>query len=96
MDNKEVVSRQEFDNLKEKVDKLEQELENSVEVLNKIDKKVDGILIKLDSAKAMEDLKLSPIDKRVTGIEENIKWLWRTITTTIIGIVINFIWKLPK
>ena len=96
MDNKEVVSRQEFDNLKEKVDKLEQELENSVEVLNKIDKKVDGILIKLDSAKAMEDLKINPIDQRVAKIEENIKWVWRTIATTIIGLAINVILKLPK
>lgn len=96
MDNKEVVSRQEFENLKEKVDKLEQELENSVEVLNKIDKKVDGILIKLDSAKAMEDLKINPIDQKVAKIEENIKWVWRTIATTIIGFAINVILKLPK
>lgn len=93
MENKDMVSRQEFEELKEKVEKLQ---ENSGIILAEIDKKVDGILIKLDSAKAMEDLKLSPIDKRVTGIEENIKWLWRTITTTIVGIVINFIWKLPK
>ncbi len=94
MENKDMVSRQEFDNLREKVDKLE----NSVQLLIEIDKKVDGISIKLDNARAMEELKLNPLkieiqelQKKVATLEENDRSQKSKLISTLSGFVVSIV-----
>lgn len=83
------VSREEFDNLKSDVETLKRELENSKELLTKIDKKLDVISEKFSNSREIEELKLKPLEKRVEDIEDNNKWIWRTVTGAILGIIIN-------
>lgn len=83
------VSREEFDNLKSDVETLKRELDNSKELLTKIDKKLDVISEKFSNSREIEELKLKPLEKRVEDIEDNNKWIWRTVTGTILGIIIN-------
>jgi len=92
----EFVSKKEFDNLEKKVNKIEEELDNSSKLLNVIDKKVDGILIKLEDNNKIDDLTLKPLNERVTKLEGNQTWLWRTIGATVIGIVIKIIFDVSK
>lgn len=90
------VSREEFDNLKNDVEELKKELANSKELLTKIDKKLDVISEKFTSSKEIEELKYNPLEKRVTNIEDGNKWIWRTITGALIGIVINAIFTIKN
>lgn len=83
------VSREEFDNLKSDVETLKRELDNSKELLTKIDKKLDVISEKFSNSREIEELKLKPLEKRVGDIEDNNKWIWRTVTGTILAIIIN-------
>ena len=83
------VSREEFDNLKSDVETLKRELDNSKELLTKIDKKLDVISEKFQNSREIEELKLKPLEKRVEDIEDNNKWIWRTVTGTILAIIIN-------
>lgn len=90
------VSREEFDNLKSDVETLKRELDNSKELLTKIDKKLDVISEKFQNSKEIEELKLKPLEKRVGDIEDNNKWIWRTVTGAILGIIINGIVTIKK
>ena len=83
------VSREEFENLRNDVETLKRELDNSKELLTKIDKKLDVISEKFQNSKEIEELKLKPLEKRVEDIEDNNKWIWRTVTGTILAIIIN-------
>jgi hypothetical protein len=80
----EVVSRKEFEKLEQKVDRIEATQAEDVKILQAIDKKVDVITEKIMSAGQIEDLKLEPINKRVTELEESKKWLWRTVAGALI------------
>lgn len=93
------VSRIEFDefkrNTEKRLDKMDNELETDQELLYKIDKTVDSIATKLsikdvDDTKII-DLKLAPMEKRVDKLEDQSKWLKRTIGAAVIGIVITII-----
>ena len=83
------VSREEFENLRNDVETLKKELDNSKELLTKIDKKLDVITEKFSNSKEVEELKFKPLEQRVSNIEDNNKWLWRTVTGAIISIVIT-------
>lgn len=83
------VSREEFENLRNDVETLKKELDNSKELLTKIDKKLDVISEKFSNSKEVEELKFKPLEQRVSNIEDNNKWLWRTVTGAIISIVIT-------
>ena len=86
--SEEFVGRNEFDQLKEKVDKLEKTMENSENLLREIDKKVDVISEKILNSDQKEELKLQPINTRLTKLEDNQSWLWKTVIGSIIAIVI--------
>lgn len=90
------VSRKEFEKLEQKVDNLENTMNQNVSILTAIDKKVDLINAKITTSDTIEDLKLQPINKRVSAIEDGQKWLWRTIGTTLIGIVIKAVFDISK
>lgn len=89
MDN--YVNREEFEALKEKVNKIENDTEQASKLLIEIDKKVDGILIKLSDNEIVNELTIKPINERIKKIEDNQKWLWRTIAGSIITIILNLI-----
>lgn len=92
----EVVSRKEFEKLEQKVNELEDTIVKNSSLLNQIDKKVDGILIKLEDGNTINNLTLQPINARVSKLEENQAWLWRTSGAAIIGIVIKLIFDVTK
>ena len=89
MDN--YVNREEFEALKEKVNKIENDTEQASKLLIEIDKKVDGILIKLSDNETVNELTIKPINERIKKIEDNQKWLWRTIAGSIITIILHLI-----
>ena len=90
------VERKEFENLKEKVEKIEKQTENSSKLLTDIDKKVDGILIKLGDNEKIDDLTLKPLKERVAKLEDNQKWIWRTVAGTLITLIFSAIANLVK
>lgn len=92
----ETVSRKEFEKLEKKVNDLEETMLKNSDLLNQIDKKVDGILIKLEDSNTINNLTLKPLSERVTKIEDNQTWQWRTIGATIIGIIIKMIFDVSK
>lgn len=92
------VSREEFENLKEKVDTLENEVNESKKLLQTIDKKIDIINEKIVNNDKVDELKLEAVEQkveavetRVNNLEENKKWIRNTIKTAIISIVIGAI-----
>lgn len=91
--SEEYVSRNEFNQLRDKVDKLEKTMESSEKLLQAIDKKVDVISNEITNANKIEELKIKPIEKDVEAIKDNNKWLWRTIIAVAIGLIANFIFK---
>ena len=92
----EYVSREEFENLKEKVVNLEDELNESKKLLQSIDKKIDVIHEKIITAEKIDELKLTPIGNRVKKLEDDQSWLWKTIIATIIGLAIKILFDVSK
>lgn len=90
------VKREEFDNLKKDVEKLEENLDASEKLLIAIDKKIDVINEKICTADRIENLKYSPLESRINKLEESRNWLWRTVGATVIGLVIKLIVDLSK
>lgn len=45
----------------------------------------------LEGSKENFEIQFDSIDKKVNKIEDNMKWLWRTIGGTLIAGVVNFI-----
>ena len=87
----EYVTRTEFNNLKNEVNEIKQELSESSKLLQAIDKKIDVIDAKIVTADKIDDLKLTPLEKRVSTLEDTQKWLRRTIFGGIVTIVISAI-----
>lgn len=88
MEKKE-VSREEFDALVEKVNKLESTTDLQTGLLQAIDKKIDVIDQKLGSSTEINNLKIQPIEDRVDKLEDSNKWGWRAIAGALIGVVVN-------
>lgn len=91
-----LVTREEFEKLERKVDRIESAQAENVKMLQTIDKKVDVITEKIMSANQIEDLKLNPIEKRVTELEDNKKWVWRTIIGALILEGLNILSNMSK
>lgn len=96
------VSRDEFNDLKQEVQELKLEFNESKNILTMIDKKIDIITERLENTTKVSDLqnenietritsKLEPMQKEIDEIKDSRKWLWRTIGAVIIGIVIKII-----
>lgn len=86
------VSKQEFNILREEV----QEMKKEMKLLPEIDKKIDVITEKVTIGNQMDELKLKPLIRRVEILEDNNKYLSRTMAGTIIGIVIKLFFDLSK
>ena len=93
---KEYVSREEFENLKEKVLKMEEELTESNKLLQTIDKKIDVIAEKITTADKMDELKFNPLESRVEKVEANQSWLWKAVGSAIIGLAVKIIFDINK
>lgn len=91
MANEEYVGRSEFENLKKEVENIKVEINDSMKLLQAIDKKIDVIDQKLASAEEIDNLKLTPMQKEITEIKDNNKWLWRTVVGTIVTIAIKIL-----
>ena len=99
----EFVSREEFENLKSEVAEMKDEMGKSGELLKNIDKRTDIILEKLDNLSTVYNMRIEPIKKDIEKnsedikeLKDNSKWLWKTIGTTIIGIVIKVVFDVYK
>lgn len=92
----EFVERKEFDSLKEEVNAIKKDLAESQKLLTQIDKKLDVINEKIITSDKIDDLKLAPLEKRVSTLEENHKFLKNTIIATVIGIVVKLIFDISK
>ena len=91
MEKQDCVSKAEFDKLEKKVVKVEETVDETVNLLNAIDKKVDGILIKIEDSNKINDLTLQPIYERLSKLEDTQKWTWRTIAAAIITLAIKIL-----
>ena len=91
-----VVSRIEFEALKEEVRTIKEEMSDNSRLLQAIDKKIDVINEKIITNDKIDDLKYAPIEKRVKKLEDGSEWLKRTLGATIIGIVIKIIFDVSK
>lgn len=92
----EFVNRLEFNSLKEDVIKLKKENEQSSKLLLEIDKKIDIINEKIITADKIDELKFSPIEKRIKTLEENQSWLWKTVIASVIGLAIKVVLDVAK
>ena len=90
------VSRNEFNGLKQEVQELKEEFSEYNGLLHQIERKIDVIAEKLNTADEITILKLQPLEKRVTKLEENHSWLSKTVAATIIGIVIKLIFDISN
>ena len=88
------VSRDEFNGLKQEVQELKVEFNESKNILTMIDKKIDVIGEKIANGEKIDELKIQPIEKRLQKLEDNQGWLWKLcasiIITGIIGAIITF------
>lgn len=89
--SEEYVSRAEFEQLKKEVNEIKLQSTENSKLLQAIDKKIDVIDAKIDTSDKIDELKLTPLEKRVDTLEESKKWLWRTIGASIITVVIGAI-----
>lgn len=92
----EFISRREFENLKEEVDKIKKDMTESAKILQEIERKIDIIYEKINTSDKIDDLKFAPIDKRIKSLEDNQGWLWKTIGGTIIGVAIKVFFDVYK
>lgn len=84
---KEYVDRTEFNQLKEEVNDIKKEMVESQKLLGQIDKKIDIINEKIMTSDKVETLRLQPLEKRVDTLEDNQKWLRRTVIGAVLSIV---------
>lgn len=90
------VSREEFNSLKQEVQSLKTEIDENKKLLVAIDKKIDVITERISNADKIDELKLKPLNKRVSDLEESHKWLQRTVWATLIGIAIKILFEASK
>lgn len=85
--SEEFVTKLEFENFKNEV-RINRKDDNKL--LTEIDKKVGIIFEKIVNADDKENLKLQPIKESVSKLEDNQKWLWRSVGGTLIGLIIKY------
>lgn len=90
------VKREEFENLKEKVIKMEEDLTESQKLLQSIDKKIDVIAEKITTADKIDELKFNPLESRVEKVETNQDWLWKTVIGSILALAVKIIFDITK
>ena len=90
------VKREEFENLKEKVIKMEEDLTESQKLLQSIDKKIDVIAEKIITNDKIDELKFKPLESKVNKIEANQDWLWKTVIGSILALAIKIIFDITK
>lgn len=81
------VDRVEFNQLKEEVNDIKKEMAESQKLLGQIDKKIDIINEKIMTSDKVEILRLQPLEKRVDTLEDNQKWIRRTVIGAVLSIV---------
>ena len=87
----EFVGRKEFESLKNNVEKIQNDMIQNAKTLASIDGKIDIIKERLTSADEISDLKMKPLNERVSNLEDNQKWLWRTTTGAIITLILGIV-----
>lgn len=87
----EFVKREEFNNLKQEVEKIKEEMSESAKTLQAIDKKIDVITERLVSSNKIDELKITPLEKRLTKLEDNQGWLWKAFGTALIGVLVKVV-----
>lgn len=87
----EFVKREEFNNLKQEVEKIKEEMSESAKTLQAIDKKIDVITERLVSSDKIDELKITPLEKRLTKLEDNQGWLWKAFGTALIGVLVKVV-----
>lgn len=93
------VDRSEFNQLKEEVNDIRKEMAESQKLLGQIDKKIDIINEKIMTSDKVETLRLQPLEKRVDILEDNQKWLRRTVIGSVLAVIgeaIIFVIRLMK
>jgi hypothetical protein len=67
-------------------------IETKIDGYNNLREKLDNTVKTND----VQDEKLITLDKSISKIEDNQKWIWRTLTGAIIVIVLNLFFELIK
>lgn len=83
------VNREEFVELKEKVQNIASELNGSKDTIHEIDKKLDVIIERISN----NDTNL---EKRIEKLEDTQNWVTKTVIGTVIGIAIKVIFDISK
>ena len=92
----EFVGRTEFDSLKEEVKEIKKDMAENQKLLQAIDKKLDVIGEKISNSEKVDNLRIEQVEEKVKKMQSNQEWLWRTVATTVIGIVIKIIFDVSK
>lgn len=87
----EFVERKEFDDLKNEVNKIREDMVETAKTLSSIDKKIDVITERLVNSDKIDELKLNPLEKRLTKLEDNQGWLWKAFGTALIGVLVKVV-----
>lgn len=87
----EFVERKEFDDLKNEVNKIREDMVESAKTLHSIETKIDVIAERLVTADKVDDLKINPLKEKVEKIESNQSWLWRAFATALIGVLVKVV-----
>lgn len=94
----EYVEKAEFNQWKEEVKELKQELGENKPILHEIERKVDIINEKVTTSDKIEELKLKPLyqqidvqKKEIDELKDNQKWLRRTILSSVIVMIFEAI-----
>ena len=97
--SEEYVSKTEFNLLKEEVNDIKKDMDESQRLLLAIDKKIDIINEKILTSDKIDKLTYTPLEKRVETLEDNQKWLRRSLigeVLTIIGGAIVYVIKIME
>lgn len=85
--SEEYVSKAEFNLLKEEVNDIKKDMDESQRLLLAIDKKIDIINEKILTSDKIDKLKYTPLEKRVETLEDNQKWLRRSLIGEVLAII---------
>ena len=95
------VSKDEFVSFKQETNQKFIELNKKLTPIQEIQITSAKILERIESIDKNRELKdklieekINPIKEKVEKVEDNNKWLWRTVGATIIGLVLNYLIKI--